>query len=64
MADLPTHLRQPRDTGLLLIGDPKQAIYGFRGADIHTYLNARDQAQTPTWTLTTNYRSEHGWSRR
>ncbi|RUL66576.1 exodeoxyribonuclease V subunit beta [Dyella dinghuensis] len=48
------------DTGLLLIGDPKQAIYGFRGADIHTYLNARDQAQTPTWTLTTNYRSEHG----
>ncbi len=45
------------DTGLLLIGDPKQAIYGFRGADIHTYLRARDQAQKPTWTLTTNYRS-------
>ena len=45
------------DTGLLLIGDPKQAIYGFRGADIHTYLAARDQAQPPTWTLTTNYRS-------
>lgn len=45
------------DTGLLLIGDPKQAIYGFRGADIHTYLAARDQAQSPTWTLTTNYRS-------
>lgn len=44
-------------TGLLLIGDPKQAIYGFRGADIHTYLAARDQAQSPTWTLTTNYRS-------
>jgi exodeoxyribonuclease V beta subunit len=45
------------DTGLLLIGDPKQAIYAFRGADIHTYLAARDQAQAPTWTLTTNYRS-------
>ncbi|RDS80876.1 exodeoxyribonuclease V subunit beta [Dyella monticola] len=44
-------------TALLLIGDPKQAIYGFRGADIHTYLAARDQAQSPTWTLTTNYRS-------
>ncbi|HUA81218.1 MAG TPA: exodeoxyribonuclease V subunit beta, partial [Dyella sp.] len=44
-------------TNLLLIGDPKQAIYGFRGADIHTYLQARDQAQSPTWTLTTNYRS-------
>ena len=45
------------DTGLLLIGDPKQAIYGFRGADIHTYLSARDQAQQSTWTLITNYRS-------
>ena len=45
------------DTALLLIGDPKQAIYGFRGADIHTYLSARDQAQKPTWTLTTNFRS-------
>ncbi|WP_109126190.1 exodeoxyribonuclease V subunit beta [Dyella sp. C11] len=44
-------------TGLLLIGDPKQAIYGFRGADIHTYLRARGTAQQPTWTLGTNYRS-------
>lgn len=26
---------------LVLIGDPKQAIYGFRGGDIHTYLAAR-----------------------
>lgn len=45
------------ESNLLLIGDPKQAIYGFRGADIHTYLQARDQAQSPTWTLATNYRS-------
>jgi exodeoxyribonuclease V beta subunit len=44
-------------TGLLLIGDPKQAIYGFRGADIHTYLQARARASQPTWTLATNYRS-------
>jgi len=44
-------------TGLLLIGDPKQAIYGFRGADIHTYLQARRSAAQPTWTLATNYRS-------
>ncbi|WP_267224027.1 exodeoxyribonuclease V subunit beta [Dyella silvae] len=43
--------------GLLLIGDPKQAIYGFRGADIHTYLKARGTAQQPMWTLGTNYRS-------
>ena len=27
---------------LYLIGDPKQAIYGFRGGDVHTYLSARD----------------------
>ncbi|NBB76027.1 MAG: UvrD-helicase domain-containing protein, partial [Bacteroidetes bacterium] len=30
------------DTSLLMIGDPKQAIYGFRGADIYTYIKARD----------------------
>ena len=48
---------QRPNTALLLIGDPKQAIYAFRGADIHTYLAAREQAQAPTWTLTTNYRS-------
>jgi exodeoxyribonuclease V beta subunit len=28
---------------LFLIGDPKQAIYGFRGADVFTYLEARQQ---------------------
>lgn len=45
------------ESGLLLIGDPKQAIYGFRGADIHTYLAARREALAPTWTLSTNFRS-------
>ncbi len=45
------------ELGLLLIGDPKQAIYGFRGADIHTYLRAREHADRPMWTLQTNYRS-------
>ena len=29
---------------LVLIGDPKQAIYGFRGADVHAYLEARAAA--------------------
>ena len=47
------------DRGLLLIGDPKQAIYSFRGADIHTYLLARNAATPPAWTLGTNHRSTH-----
>ncbi len=29
---------------LVLVGDPKQAIYGFRGADLNTYLNARQHS--------------------
>ncbi|MGN6104953.1 MAG: UvrD-helicase domain-containing protein [Kofleriaceae bacterium] len=29
--------------GLAIVGDPKQAIYGFRGADVNTYLAARDE---------------------
>src|SRR5262249_39146800 len=45
------------ELGLLLIGDPKQAIYAFRGADIHTYLQARTAAAPPVWTLGTNHRS-------
>lgn len=30
------------DTTLVMIGDPKQAIYGFRGADIFTYIGAKE----------------------
>ena len=36
---------QSENHRLLLIGDPKQAIYEFRGADVNTYLAARDNAQ-------------------
>ncbi len=43
---------------LLMIGDPKQAIYSFRGADLPTYLQARQYADQPCYTLTTNYRSD------
>ena len=46
----------PEETGLFLIGDPKQAIYGFRGADIFTYMQARSQV-TSHYTLPVNYRS-------
>jgi len=41
---------------LFLIGDPKQSIYRFRGADIDAYLNARGEVDR-RYTLTGNYRS-------
>jgi len=44
------------ETALFLIGDPKQAIYGFRGGDIHTYLHARSQAAKAP-PLNRNFRS-------
>ncbi|MGB4499490.1 MAG: exodeoxyribonuclease V subunit beta [Methylococcaceae bacterium] len=43
-------------TSCFLIGDPKQAIYSFRGADIYTYLKAH-QATQNHHTLKTNFRS-------
>lgn len=42
---------------MVLIGDPKQAIYAFRGGDIVTYLRAAETAGT-TQTLGVNYRSD------
>lgn len=47
----------PTDSALILIGDPKQAIYAFRGADIYTYLTARRAVGERHHTLGTNYRS-------
>ncbi|MFC4821714.1 UvrD-helicase domain-containing protein [Dokdonella ginsengisoli] len=41
---------------LVMIGDPKQAIYRFRGGDIDAYLAARRSA-TDAMTLDTNFRS-------
>ncbi|MCB9879493.1 MAG: UvrD-helicase domain-containing protein, partial [Planctomycetes bacterium] len=41
---------------LFLVGDPKQSIYGFRGADLGTYLAAAEDAQQ-RHTLGTNFRS-------
>lgn len=48
------------DTGIILIGDPKQAIYSFRGADIGTYLQARRVIGERLHTLGTNFRSCSG----
>jgi len=46
-----------RHSTLLLIGDPKQSIYGFRGADIHSYLRARRATSGRHYVLETNFRS-------
>ena len=45
------------DLCLVMIGDPKQAIYGFRGADIHAYLRARRACAGRVHTLERNFRS-------
>ena len=47
------------ECGLYLIGDPKQAIYAFRGADIFTYIQARRASAElgAQHTLGTNWRS-------
>ena len=45
-------------TGLTVIGDPDQAIYGFRGADVGFFLRfAADYPGATTLRLTANYRS-------
>lgn len=52
------YLNKP-DTAWLMIGDPKQAIYSFRGADIFTYIKARNEVSAH-YTLGTNWRSSEG----
>jgi exodeoxyribonuclease V beta subunit len=54
--------RAYHETGakLFLIGDPKQAIYAFRGADVFTYIDAKHDAAQHTHTLETNWRSDPG----
>lgn len=47
----------PEGATLILIGDPKQAIYAFRGADIFTYLQARQATLGRHHTLKVNHRS-------
>ena len=48
--------RDRPDTGLFMIGDPKQAIYSFRGGDIFTYMRAR-RITASHYTLDTCWRS-------
>ncbi len=47
------------DDGLMLIGDPKQAIYAFRGADIYAYLDAASRVPAERrFSMATNWRSD------
>ena len=46
------------DHSLIVVGDPKQAIYSFRGADIETYLKARDLPEMHRATMGVNHRSD------
>ncbi|MEW6996943.1 exodeoxyribonuclease V subunit beta [Colwelliaceae bacterium BS250] len=56
-ADVSEHKSADTSTSALyLIGDPKQAIYGFRGGDIFTYLAAGQQVDQQ-WVMDTNWRS-------
>ena len=44
----------------MLIGDPKQAIYAFRGADVYAYLEAARDGGRAAPTLEVNWRSDQG----
>jgi CRISPR-associated exonuclease Cas4 len=53
-----------RAGALFLVGDPKQSIYRFRGADLACYMKARDAIER-RWPvnilkITENFRSRHG----
>jgi exodeoxyribonuclease V beta subunit len=47
---------QSSSFGVVMVGDPKQAIYNFRGADVYAYLNAKQSVQQ-LFSLDTNQRS-------
>src|ERR1700674_4088520 len=50
--------RTLRPGSLFLVGDPKQAIYRFRGADVNAYLAARQSmGEAALLEITTNFRS-------
>ena len=53
--------RDDRTSPQFFIGDPKQAIYSFRGADVFAYIGAaRDIREDRRFTLGTSYRSDPG----
>ncbi|MGH8213781.1 MAG: UvrD-helicase domain-containing protein, partial [Rhodanobacteraceae bacterium] len=48
------------DGALVLVGDPKQAIYGFRGGDVHAWLMAKHDAQGEPLRLDESQRAGAG----
>jgi exodeoxyribonuclease V beta subunit len=57
--DIVRHAFTDGATRLVLIGDPKQAVYAFRGADVYAYLDAaRAAAPDHRFTLDENWRSD------
>lgn len=54
----------PRPGAIFLVGDPKQGIYRFRGADVKTYLDMRNLLEkhdsTSILKISTNFRSSKG----
>ncbi|WP_201511749.1 UvrD-helicase domain-containing protein [Psychrobacter alimentarius] len=59
--DKPSGSNKANREFLLLVGDPKQAIYGFRGGDVANYNYMKAQFDTSSrWTLDTNRRSNAG----
>ncbi|MFV0318650.1 MAG: UvrD-helicase domain-containing protein [Microthrixaceae bacterium] len=52
------HAHPDRQRSMVMVGDPKQAIYAFRGANVHTYLQAVREPGTELRNLMTNWRSD------
>jgi exodeoxyribonuclease V beta subunit len=51
--------KSAESSSLMMIGDPKQAIYAFRGADVYTYFQARKDGNPVFYSLNKNFRSSN-----
>lgn len=51
-------LSEGTDRIFFMIGDPKQAIYRFRGGDVYSYLTATKAPRVSRYTLRSNFRTE------